>query len=67
MDNWVLDFSNDKNELRLFLIDFGKAIDLLGLEQQYDCEVNLIGNPSVNNYSCYEMLTDIPWTYEVIK
>ena len=46
---------------RVALIDFGRAIDL----KMYSRETQFVGNCHASGFSCIEMLTAQPWTYQI--
>ena len=63
-DNWVLQ-TTDTEDIRLQLIDFGKAIDLREISTNTGCaQIGMMGSTAVTDFECPEMKTGTPWSYQ---
>ena len=63
-DNWVLQ-GTDTDDIKLLLIDFGKAIDLKEIAMTTKSErIGLIGSTAVTDFECPEMINNMPWSFQ---
>ena len=65
LDNWVLQSSEEKDDIHLNLIDFGKAIDLKEMKVSTEShQVALQGSTAVSGFECPQMKNNTPWSYQ---